>query len=116
AAAIITTGASQRLHPSSGVESIRGSSLYSIPLASLPDTHAIRRGQIQLLSSLHAKARIPRVHVADDVRALLRRRMRIGQQTLPKIGLTIIAPPNLRPAEIEALVGAHAIDHRGLLA
>src|SRR5205085_6842569 len=47
---------------------------------------------------------------------LLGRRMRIGQQSRPKIGLAIIAPPDLRPAEIEALITGQAVDHRRFLA
>src|SRR5690606_30478845 len=44
------------------------------------------------------------------------RRMRIRQQALAEVGLAIVAPPDLGPAEIEALVAGKAVDHRGLLA
>src|SRR5437764_3376948 len=40
--------------------------------------------------------------------------MRIGEETLSKVRLPIIPPPHLGPTEIEALISAHAVDHRRL--
>ena len=71
AAPATIAGASQRPIPLNGAASIRGSSWCSTQLSILPDAHAIRRGKIQLLSGLSLKARIPWVHVADDIGPLL---------------------------------------------
>ena len=38
----------------------------------LPDAHAVRRREVQLLPGLNVERRVPRVHVADDARALFR--------------------------------------------
>src|SRR5947209_17723696 len=103
AAATITAGASQRPHPSSGVDSIRGSSSYNIYFSNiLPDANAIGRRKIELLPGLHVEGRVPRIQVAHDVRTLLGGRMRVGQQPLAQVRFAIVAPPDLRPTKIEA--------------
>src|SRR3954447_15548685 len=107
AAAPISAGASHRLQPSSGVESIRGSSWYSIRPASyqlfiaLPDAHSPGGIEIEFLPRLHAERLVPRVHVAHDVGALLGRGVRVGEQAPPQIRFAIVAAPDLRPTEIE---------------
>src|SRR5829696_1201929 len=97
-AAATIPGNSQRSHRSSAVDSIGGSSWKSIRKRLLPDSDAIGRCEVQLLSRLHAERLIPGVHVARYVRALLGWRVRIGQQPLPEVRLAIVAPPHLRPA------------------
>src|SRR4051812_25747475 len=105
AAPIISPGASHRPQPSSGVESIFGSSWYSMAVGPcyqmrviLPDAHSIGRREVQLLPRLDREGLVPRVHVADDRRALLGRRVRVGQQPLAEVRLAIVAAPHLRPA------------------
>src|SRR4051794_10488194 len=49
-------------------------------LAILPDTDALVGREIEALAGLHVEGGIPRVHVADYRRPLLRRRMRIREQ------------------------------------
>ena len=82
--------------------------------SALPDTHPLfrRRGT----ASGRAGRRTPdtRGRGCGRPRRAARRRVRIGQQPLAQIGLAIVAPPDLRPAEIEALVAGRAVDHRRL--
>src|SRR4051794_23522906 len=73
-AAAASAGASQRSHPSSGVDSIRGSSWYNIGYPAsyqlqriLPDADAVGRSEVQLLPRLHVEGLVPRIHVADDI-------------------------------------------------
>src|SRR5690348_11584658 len=104
-------GASQRSHRSSRSDSIGGSAWYSIYMAvTLPDANAIGRGKIQFLSGLRFEGLVPRVHVPDDVGPERVRRVRVRQQALAKVRLAVVAPPYLRPAEVEALIRGHAID------
>lgn len=82
----------------------------------LPDTDALARSQMQGLSFSRSEGIVPSVHVAHDRRAMLDGCVRVGEQPLDKVGLAILAAPDLGPAQKEALVAGRAVnDRRGLL-
>src|SRR5437764_37609 len=56
----------------------------------LPDADAVGRREVESLARLHSEGIVPRVHVANDIGARIRRRMRIGEETLSKVRLPVI--------------------------
>ena len=79
---------------------------------SLPDADPALGRQVERLAGAGAEGGIPGIEVADHGGALLGGRVRIGQEPLDQIRLAIFAPPDLRPAEIEALVAGEAVERR----
>jgi hypothetical protein len=65
-----------------GSPMVLGNSCQS-PAFESPDLHAVRWGDVELLSRLHAEFGIPSVQIPNDIRAKLGRRMFIAQHLLP---------------------------------
>src|SRR3954454_25004665 len=91
------------LNPCGGAVGTASPAPYQL-FRNLPDAHAIGRIEVKSLSRLCSERGVPRVHVAHRVRPLRAWRVRIRQQLLAKRRLAAFAPPDLGPAEVEALV------------
>ena len=78
-----------------------------------PNLYALVGREIQRLPFFHIKGRIPRIDIAHRLRAVVTRRMPIGQYRIAKRLLAEFAPPDLRPAEEHALIRREAVERRG---
>src|SRR5215469_12163303 len=70
----------------------------------LPDPYPLARRQIQLLSRLYVKCRIPCVDIPHCSGAKLSRRMRVGHYLLSFRSLTQLLPPVLPECDEELLI------------
>src|SRR5258708_11746263 len=65
----------------------------------LPDTNALSRREVELLPGLDQEGLVPGVLVAHGVRAILGRRVPVGDDALPQRGLAELRAPALRVAD-----------------
>src|SRR5690348_16999625 len=81
-----------------------------------PDLHALLRREEERIGWRGRERCVPGVEVANHRRAELRGTMRIGDQAIGELALAIEPPPDLRPAEEEALIAREAVQHGRRLA
>jgi site-specific DNA recombinase len=81
----------------------------------LPDADALVFGQIKLLARFYIEGRIPSIEITHGGWPPVAGRMGIRRELLPKLGVAVLLPPDLRVAEEESLIAGEAADHgRGL--
>ena len=85
-----------------------------IQFGPLPDTDAIPRFEVQFAVRLRLERIVPFVKVTNDPSALGGGAVRIGDEPLTQIGLTVIAPPHLCPAQEKPLIAGKSVDYRRL--
>src|SRR5438045_2843158 len=78
---------------------------------SLPELHPLLRRQIFLVTGLHAKRVVPRIDISRGAHDTeVRGRMRVGEQALPGVALTVLGSPDLGIGEKESLVTSEAVE------
>src|SRR5215472_6420471 len=75
----------------------------------LPDADTVLGAEVQLLTGLHAKRRIPRIEVAHGIAAIAVRRVRVGHDLLTKHGLAFFLRPALPEGNQKLLVATEAV-------
>src|SRR5689334_13808514 len=84
---------------------------------SSPDFDTLARGPIHAVPRLQPERVVKSVDVASrPIRTELARAVRIGHEPLEQFLVTILAAPDLRPADEESLVSREAVDDRRRLA
>src|SRR5690606_30818835 len=75
-----------------------------------PDADSLLRLQPETVAGLHVEGRVELLEVADDVRAELRRRVRVDREPADRLGLAHEGAPALGPPGEEALRAGHAVE------